>query len=127
MSNTQLSLPQEEMAQLALYNQNIMQEYELGSRTSLTRGKLFLSFMHYTTRLNIFRLIVQTVLGLTSQDEDFDTWESREVTVYTKKKFLQVSLDGEIIPLQTPLRYLIHPRSLRVIVSREYAHNRSHF
>jgi len=108
-------------------NQYVMQGYELGSRTSLTSGKLFLSLMHYTNRLNLFRIIVQTILGLTSQDSDFDTWESKEVTVYSKKKFLDVALDGEVIPLQTPLRYLIHPHSLRVIVSRDYAHNRSHF
>ena len=108
-------------------NRYIMKGYELGSRKSLNHGKLFISLMYRTTRLKIFRIAVQSILGLPSQDAHFNTWESREVTVHTKLKFLQVALDGETMPLQTPLRYLIHPHSLRVIVPQKYAHNHPHF
>ncbi|HEX7586487.1 MAG TPA: diacylglycerol kinase family protein [Patescibacteria group bacterium] len=107
-------------------NRYSMQGYELGSRESLTRGKLFLSLMCRTSRLRLLRIIAQAILGSPPKYADFDIWESQEVIVYSENKFLQVALDGEIVPLQAPLRYLIHPRSLHVIVSQKYAHNHSH-
>jgi len=107
-------------------NRYTMQGYELGSRDSLVRGKLFISLMHHTSRLKLFRIAAQAVLGLPSQYADFDTWMDQEMTIYAEKKFLRVSLDGEIRLMQTPLHYLIHPHAINVIVPQNYAHDRSH-
>ena len=107
-------------------NRYTMQGYELGSRDSLVRGKLFLSLMHRTSRLKLFQIAVQAILDLPSQNVDFDTWMDREMTIYAEKKFLRVSLDGEIRLMQTPLRYLIHPHAINVIVPQNYAYDRSH-
>lgn len=107
-------------------NRYAMQGYELGSRESLTRGKLFFSLMCRTSRFKLLKIIAQAILGFSPKCDDFDIWESQEAIVYSEKKFLQVALDGEIVPLQTPLHYSIHPRSLHVIVPQKYAHNHSH-
>jgi diacylglycerol kinase family enzyme len=97
-------------------NKYTMQGYEFGSRNGLVGGKLFFSAMRRTKRLRLFRKIMWAASGLFLQDEDFDSWESREAIVHSKKKFLEVALDGEIIALQTPLHYRVHPNSLKVIV-----------
>jgi diacylglycerol kinase family enzyme len=104
-------------------NRYAMRGYELGSRESLTRGKLFLSFMCRTSRLRFLKIIAQSILGFPPENSDFDIWESEEAIVHTKNKFLQVALDGETVPLETPLHYLIHPHSLHVIVPQKYAHD----
>jgi YegS/Rv2252/BmrU family lipid kinase len=97
-------------------NQYAMKGYEFGSRSALVGGKLFLSVMHRTKHLRLFRKVMRAASGLFLEDEDFDSWESQEATVYSKKKFLQVTLDGEIVVLSTPLHYRSHPKSLNVIV-----------
>jgi diacylglycerol kinase family enzyme len=55
-----------------------------------------------------------------SRREAFDIYRTRAVTVDTKAAHLRVGLDGEIVRMETPLRYSSLPKALRVIAPLSY-------
>jgi diacylglycerol kinase family enzyme len=40
------------------------------------------------------------------------------VTVNTRKRFVHVAADGEVVVMRPPLEYRVRPRALRVLVPR---------
>jgi diacylglycerol kinase family enzyme len=50
------------------------------------------------------------------QAKDFETFCIDEITIETHHKKMLVAFDGEVKPMETPLRYSIRPNALRVIV-----------
>jgi diacylglycerol kinase family enzyme len=47
---------------------------------------------------------------------DFDVLITDQVSIETRRPLTNISTDGEVNPLNTPLRYRTHPGALRVIV-----------
>jgi diacylglycerol kinase family enzyme len=52
-------------------------------------------------------------------DRDFLALSSNEVKIETARKRLRVAFDGEVEVMESPLRYQIRQRALRVIVPDE--------
>lgn len=100
-------------------NQYEMDFLNIGRRAKLDDGKLSVYFLHKSGRRGLLMLFLRTLFGRLRQARDFEEISIDEITIETRKKQMPVAFDGEVEFLQTPLRYKIHPKVLRVIVPPE--------
>lgn len=97
-------------------NEYQMEAFHIGSRNCLDAGFLSLYITHRTSRLGLLRLALRALLGGLRQERDFTALASREIWIETRRRSLNVALDGEVRAMQPPLHYRVRPRALRVIV-----------
>jgi diacylglycerol kinase family enzyme len=93
-----------------------MQGLRIGSRASLTEGSMCVYILRRTGRLGLARLALSAVAGRLAAQGDFDALCAREVWIDSPRRRLHVALDGEVAAMRAPLRYLIRPGALRVIL-----------
>jgi diacylglycerol kinase family enzyme len=86
----------------------------LGSRARLDGGHLSLYMIHCRGRFHMFWLMVRALVGRLEELRDFEFQLVHVVVVAPHKRRLQVSLDGEVMTMTSPLRYRILPRALPV-------------
>ena len=94
-------------------NKYEMKFLRVGDRPSLEHGELCAYLLKQTGRLSFLRILLMGILGL-KHDKDFDFIFSREFQVQTRRSRIIVSADGQLVALDTPLRYRIRPKALRV-------------
>jgi diacylglycerol kinase family enzyme len=90
--------------------------FALGQRDRIDEGKLSLYAIKARTRLNLFWAGIRGVFGRLDQQRDFVTAYVTEAEISSDRPVLSVSLDGETERLDTPLRYRIRPKALKLIV-----------
>jgi diacylglycerol kinase family enzyme len=88
----------------------------LGQREALDRGELCLYAIRARSRAHLFWAGIRGIFGKLDQQRDFATFYVREAEVSSDRDALTISADGETVRLETPLRYRIRPRALRLIV-----------
>jgi diacylglycerol kinase family enzyme len=86
------------------------------ARDSLARGQLALYVLNAERRLGLLRLGWQVFRRGVEQVKELDLLTVAQATVETRRTHLQVALDGEVVPLSSPLEYRIRPAALRVHV-----------
>lgn len=96
-----------------------MDFFNIGKRDEISDGKLSVYFLHKSGRKSLFLLILRTLFGKLRQAKDFEEISIEEITIETRKKQMLVAFDGEIEIFETPLRYCIHPKALKVIAPRD--------
>jgi diacylglycerol kinase family enzyme len=87
-----------------------------GTRESLTGGRLAVYVLHAEQRPGLLRLAWQVLLKGLDRVREVDLLLDTEATVETRRRNLQVALDGEVTVLESPLEYRIKPLALRVHV-----------
>jgi diacylglycerol kinase family enzyme len=87
----------------------------LGRRAALDEGLLWVYVARNASRLGVLRLAARTVLGRLEQAEDFESVAATELELRTYGVHLRVAVDGELIPMTSPLRCRVRPRALRVV------------
>lgn len=97
-------------------NRYEMSLFALGGRPALDRGELSLYVARNTRRWGIVRLALRALVGRLRQDRDFEALTVPEVEVVTPRRTVRVALDGELHRMESPLRYRVRPRALRVLV-----------
>ncbi len=90
--------------------------FNLGRREGLVDGQLSIYYPKYEGRISYLRLIFKTLLGRLDQEANFRILHNEDLIIYSNKKKLEVSIDGEVFKLKTPLHYKIKPKSLRIII-----------
>jgi diacylglycerol kinase family enzyme len=85
-------------------------------RKNLDQGKLSLYFANCTGKYSLFKLIFFFIFDRLEQFKDFNSILVNEVWIDTKKHHPEVSVDGEVIRIESPLFYRILPKQLKVIV-----------
>ncbi len=85
-------------------------------RASLTGGVLGVYASAHTGAFAAVRLAVSFATGGLARDPETLSAACRELLVKTKTDTVAVSADGEVVRLETPLRFMAHPRGLRVLV-----------
>jgi YegS/Rv2252/BmrU family lipid kinase len=100
-------------------NEYAMESFNIGLRDRLDRGVLCIYITHRTGRWRLISLALRAVFGRLRDDKDFLALCSDEVKIETPHKRLRVAFDGEIEVMETPLRYRVRTRALRVIVPKE--------
>jgi YegS/Rv2252/BmrU family lipid kinase len=87
----------------------------LGTRPTLQDGVMGVMMPRASTRLgllyNFFSLVFRA-----QPKSNVLTFETTSLSIKTKRSFVKVAVDGEVIMLQSPLTYRIRPKSLNVIV-----------
>jgi diacylglycerol kinase family enzyme len=86
------------------------------SREALTGGRLALYVMHASLRRSLLLLAWQVLWRGVDQVRELELFLVSEAAVETRRRHLQVSLDGEVALLASPLEYRILPLALPVMV-----------
>jgi diacylglycerol kinase family enzyme len=87
----------------------------LGQRASLDGGALCLYVARQQSPWGLLRLALRAARGRLDEARDFEMHCSLAgLEIASRASRLRVALDGEVAVLQTPLRYRIRPRALRV-------------
>jgi diacylglycerol kinase family enzyme len=84
-------------------------------RARLDGGRLGVITAQTTTRREAMRIALLAALGRLDDAPGIWRGEPAEATVETTVASLLVSLDGEVVRLETPLRYRCRPGALVVI------------
>jgi YegS/Rv2252/BmrU family lipid kinase len=85
------------------------------SRASLTGGQLAIYVMKASERLSLLRLGLEVMTRGVDQVPELDLFRVTESKVETRRRRLQVALDGEVRVLASPLEYRSRPGALRVL------------
>jgi diacylglycerol kinase family enzyme len=88
----------------------------LGQRERLDEGELCLYAIRARSRLHLFWAGIRGVFGKLDQQRDFITAYVSEAEISADRPTLTLSADGETVRMETPLRYRIRPKALRLIV-----------
>jgi diacylglycerol kinase family enzyme len=84
-------------------------------RASLTGGYLALYVMNASQRVSLLRLGWEVLTRGPDRATELDLCRVSEAAVETRRRRLQVALDGEVRLLRTPLQYRSHPNALRLV------------
>ncbi|MDB5595861.1 MAG: sphingosine kinase [Hyphomicrobiales bacterium] len=93
---------------------------QIGSRKRLDGGQLWICLAPEAGRLKLAALAAFALLGRL-RERDLVAFEAHEVEVATRRKHQQVSHDGEVSLLDSPLSFRSRPRTLLVIVPTDAA------
>ncbi len=86
---------------------------EIGRRSRLNSGRLWVCTAPKTGRRHILRGALMALIGRESEDE-LDAFEATQLSVDPGTPRANVSTDGEVSMMDAPLRFRIRPRALRV-------------
>lgn len=89
--------------------------FALGKREALDDGELCLYAVRARSRAHLFWAGLRGVIGKLDQQRDFVTFYVDQAEISSDRDRLTVSADGETFSLETPLRYRIRPKALRLI------------
>jgi len=87
----------------------------IGTRARLDSGRLWVCTAPQTGRENFLRVALRTLMGRAT-DQELNASETEEIWVQPETVRVNVSTDGEVSVMDTPLHYRIRPRALRVVV-----------
>ena len=90
--------------------------FALGQREALDEGELCLYAIRAKSRAGLFWAGIRGIFGRLDQQRDFVTAYVGEVEVSADRDALTISTDGETVRMETPLRYRIRPKALKLIV-----------
>lgn len=90
--------------------------FGLGKRARLDEGELCLYAIRAKSRLHLFWAGIRGIFGRLDQQRDFITAYVTEAEISADRPVLTLSADGETVRMETPLRYRIRPKALRLIV-----------
>jgi diacylglycerol kinase family enzyme len=95
-------------------NEYRMAGLQAGSRDSLVGKRLAVYVLNADRRIGLLRLGWQVLLKGVDHVKELDLLTVDSATIETRRPWLQVALDGEVVPIQSPLDYRIRPAALRV-------------
>jgi diacylglycerol kinase family enzyme len=88
----------------------------IGSRERLDAGRLSVYYARGAGTWGVAGLAMRSVFGRLEQARNFEALLVEELQVEPRHRSIDVSSDGEVLRLPSPLSYRIHPRALRVLV-----------
>lgn len=98
-------------------NRYSLETGSVGSRLSLTEGKLAVYAVSRASRLALLWFGVRALIGMTDRAKDFAAArDSTAFTVAASTPEIEIALDGEIGRMALPLNFTALPRALRVVV-----------
>ena len=97
-------------------NEYRMVGLQAGKRDSLEQGHVAVYVLNADRRIGILRLAWQVLLKGVDEVKELDLLTVTEATIETRRRRLQVALDGEVVILPSPLEYRSRPAALQVYV-----------
>lgn len=99
-------------------NEYVTEGFRLGTRARLDGGTLSLHVAERSGRAGLALLVLRALFGRLSQARALEGFTCQAVTVGTRHRRLRVAADGEVVMMEAPLRYVVHPRALRVFAPK---------
>jgi diacylglycerol kinase family enzyme len=96
-----------------------MEGFDIGSRARLDRGELSVYLAPGARPLDLVFMALRAFLGRLRASKEFEVLRTTELRIETRGRQARVATDGEVLLLDTPLRYRTRPGALRVVVPRE--------
>ncbi len=97
-------------------NQYRLTGTDLGGRENLQAGRLSVYLSERSGRLELAALVLRALIGRLRAAPEFREFTTDGLVVETRRDRIRVALDGEVEPMEPPLRYRIRRRALRVRV-----------
>ena len=97
-------------------NEYAIEGLNIGTRTQIDAGQLCLYITRESSSLRLIRLTLSALMGKLQKNTDYDKILTDEVWIHSRHSTLNVSIDGEVTRLASPLHYHIRPKALRVLV-----------
>jgi diacylglycerol kinase family enzyme len=97
-------------------NEYEIEGFQAGMRRRVDAGRLFIYTVNASTPTKLIHLSLLALLGRLRQAQDFESLCVVEAWIATRRRWVKVSLDGEVARLESPLHYRTRPAALRVIV-----------
>ncbi|HVR69646.1 MAG TPA: diacylglycerol kinase family protein [Vicinamibacteria bacterium] len=91
----------------------------LGRRNALEDGQLWLYVARDVSRLGIVRLGARMLLGRLERARDFEALSATELELRTRRSHLRLAVDGEVLPMVSPVRWRVRPEALAVLATAE--------
>jgi diacylglycerol kinase family enzyme len=96
-----------------------MEGFDIGSRARLDGGELSVYLAPGARPLDLVFLALRAFLGRLRASKEFEVLRTTELRIETRGRQARVATHGEVLLLDTPLRYRTRPGALRVVVPRE--------
>ena len=96
-------------------NRYVIEGLHAGERSRLDEGVLAIYVLRPGTPWSLMMLAMRAMAGRIVRGRDFDQLHTDNLLVESQHAQVDVARDGEVGALETPLRYRIRPRGLRVI------------
>ncbi len=96
-------------------NEHRMEGLGLGSRNSLSEGKLWIYAMRPCSRWQLLRLTLGLILGRAPRASLFEVFAASHLTIGSKRRRIGVGIDGDLERMNTPLHFESLPGALRVL------------
>jgi len=90
--------------------------FDVGVRETLDDGLLDVRIMRADRRLARLRIAARLLVGKVADSPMAEFHEASSIELGFTKAKIDVALDGELITMSTPLRFICRPKSLRVLV-----------
>ena len=97
-------------------NEYRLELFALGTRPSLTEGRLWVCIARQQSRLSVLWFTFRYLSGLIDPARDLKVFHTTSLEIGSRSRRVTVAMDGEVLRMQTPLRFRIRPASLRVYV-----------
>jgi YegS/Rv2252/BmrU family lipid kinase len=85
------------------------------SRSCLDAGMLSLYVIRHLSLGDVLRLAAEMLLGNWRKDQAIEIEQVRHVSIRVKRPMVKAMMDGEIVSLDTPLRFNVRPCALSVL------------
>jgi diacylglycerol kinase family enzyme len=96
-------------------NRYEMSLFAPGVRPALDRGELSVYVARSTGHLGMVRLAVSALLGRLDQSRDFEATCVPELDLEARRNSIHLALDGEVVPMASPIRFRVRERALSVV------------
>lgn len=96
-------------------NEHKMEGWELGTRARMDSGRLWIYVMREKGHANLLATFASIAAGTFTRKRHFEVFSATEAVVSTGRKRIRVSLDGELVELDAPLRFRSRAKALNVI------------
>lgn len=92
-----------------------MEGLDIGTRARLDDGVLSVYLSRYARPFDLLVLAFRALFGRLRGAPGFESLRTAELTIETRAREIRVATDGEISMVETPLRYRVRPKTLRVV------------
>jgi diacylglycerol kinase family enzyme len=99
-------------------NEYGLQAFRFGGRKHLDGGRLQLCMAPGLRRIDVLPVLLKVLVGRMDTEERFESLMVDQLSIEARRPRLSVSLDGEVVMIETPLHYRSRPKLLRVCVPR---------
>lgn len=96
-------------------NGYVLEGFGIGKRARLDAGVLWLYVLRPKSAFGLLWLGLRALFGIGSHAQDFDAFEAADFRVEAQQQRIEVATDGEVATMDTPIRYRVRPKSLRVM------------